>query len=120
MILEALNESDTLPSQVQMIDSTISRVYHQVAGAKGGTPKEGFGHSKGGFTTKIHLITNVYGLLPVKAEISPGQWSDYIGYCLLQDKDLPDPKVSIADKVYDANAIRQEIGDKGGIAIIPG
>lgn len=36
MILDTLNESEALPYQVQMIDSTIIRAHHQAAGAKGG------------------------------------------------------------------------------------
>jgi len=36
LILDALNESETMPDQVQMIDSTIIRAHHQAAGAKGG------------------------------------------------------------------------------------
>jgi transposase len=36
LILEALNESEVMPDQVQMIDSTIIRAHHQAAGAKGG------------------------------------------------------------------------------------
>jgi len=35
-MLEALNESDSAPDSVQMIDSTIIRAHHQAAGAKGG------------------------------------------------------------------------------------
>lgn len=38
-ILEALNESEAMPDQVQMIDSTIIRAHHQAAGAKGGLRK---------------------------------------------------------------------------------
>ena len=36
LILEALNESATVPDSVQMIDSTIVRAHHCAAGAKGG------------------------------------------------------------------------------------
>lgn len=36
LILEALNESRTVPDSVQMIDSTIVRAHHCAAGAKGG------------------------------------------------------------------------------------
>ena len=36
LILDALNESEAMPDQVQMIDSTIIRAHHQAAGAKGG------------------------------------------------------------------------------------
>ena len=36
LILDVLNESEAMPDQVQMIDSTIIRAHHQAAGAKGG------------------------------------------------------------------------------------
>lgn len=36
LILDALNQSEAMPDQVQMIDSTIIRAHHQAAGAKGG------------------------------------------------------------------------------------
>ena len=36
MILDALNDSEVMPDQVQMIDSTVIRAHHQAAGAKGG------------------------------------------------------------------------------------
>ena len=36
LILDALNESEAMPDQVQMIDSTIIRAHQQAAGAKGG------------------------------------------------------------------------------------
>ncbi len=36
MLLEALNEGDSMPDQVQMIDSTIIRTHHLAVGAKGG------------------------------------------------------------------------------------
>jgi transposase len=39
MIPEALNESGTMPEQVQMIDSTVIRAHHLEAGAKGGLKK---------------------------------------------------------------------------------
>ena len=35
-ILEALNQSGTVPDALQMIDSTVIRAHHQAAGAKGG------------------------------------------------------------------------------------
>jgi len=35
-IMEALNESGAVPDALQMIDSTVIRVHHQAAGAKGG------------------------------------------------------------------------------------
>ncbi len=40
LILDTLNESQAIPDQVQMIDSTIIRAHQQAAGAKGGLKKK--------------------------------------------------------------------------------
>jgi transposase len=85
---------------------------------KRGTQKEDLGRSKGGFTTKIHLLTNSIGL-PMKAEITAGQVSDYVGYDDVMDDDLPPPKVLIADKGYDSDAIRRDVEARGGTPVIP-
>ena len=39
LVLEALNDSETIPHQVEMIDSTVIRAHHLSAGAKGGLKK---------------------------------------------------------------------------------
>lgn len=85
---------------------------------KRGTQRQGFGRSKGGFTTKIHLRTNAEGL-PIAAEITGGEVSDYKGYDLVMGADAPDPKVLLADKGYDADRIREDTQAKGGVAVIP-
>jgi transposase len=85
---------------------------------KRGTQKQGFGRSKGGFTTKLHLRTNTDGL-PVAAEITGGEVSDYKGYDLVMADGGPVPKVFIADKGYDADWIRDDIEARGGVAVIP-
>jgi len=74
---------------------------------KRGTQREGFGRSKGGFTTKIHLRTNAEGL-PIAVEITGGEVSDYKGYDLVMDADAPEPKVLIADKGYDADRTHRQ------------
>ena len=45
------------------------------SGRKRGTPRQGFGRSRGGFTTKIHLRVNGAGL-PMRSDITSGQTSD--------------------------------------------
>jgi len=40
LILEALNESEAMPDQVQMMDSTIIRVHQLAAGSNGGFKKK--------------------------------------------------------------------------------
>ena len=55
----------------------------------------------------------------MKIALSAGRTSDHTGYDALTDSDLPAPKVLIADKVYDANAIRGQIAAQGGTPVIP-
>ena len=77
------------------------------------TQRQGFGRSKGGFTTKIHLIANAHGL-PVRAEISGGEVSDFKGFDALVDDDLPEARVFIVDRGYDSDHIRSVIVQRGG------
>ena len=55
----------------------------------------------------------------MKVALSAGQTSDYTGYDALTDSDLPAPKVLIADKGYDSNAIRDQVAAQGGTPVIP-
>lgn len=87
-------------------------------GRKKRTERQGFGGSKGCFTTKILVIANTSGL-PMKAEISSGEVSDYRGLNLQRIDPLNAPKVFIADKGYDSNYIRDAIATDGGTSIIP-
>lgn len=115
LILEALNESGAAPSRVQMIDSSIIRAHHQAAGAKGRPKKEGFGRSKGGFTTDVRLIFNAGGL-PMKAEITSGEVSEYKdniekpaelrGYRLIPSQSLTTTTAKITDAVV--NVFRRQ------------
>ena len=64
-------------------------------------------------------MTNAWGL-PMRAEITGGEVSDYKGFDLLMDGELPPPKVLIADRGYDSDHIRQCIEQRGGTTVIPG
>ncbi|MET4702039.1 transposase [Constrictibacter sp. MBR-5] len=55
----------------------------------------------------------------MKAAVTAGQVSDYTGYDEMADEDLPDCRVLIADKGYDSQAIRDNVRDHGGTAVIP-
>lgn len=74
--------------------------------------------SRGGFSTKIHLRINGAGL-PVAVDIAPGQASDYTDALPLLDADGPEPKVLLADRGYDADAIRTAMEARGVMPIIP-
>mgnify|MGYP000063490386 CR=1 FL=1 len=57
--------------------------------------------------------------LPMRAELTGGQASDYAGYDLLHDEDLPPAKVLLADKGYDADCIREHAEQNGVVPVIP-
>ena len=56
----------------------------------------------------------------MKAEITGGEVSDYKGFDLLLDDELPLAKVFIADKGYDSDGIRESLEVRGSAPIIPG
>src|SRR5690606_27057225 len=88
------------------------------SGRKRGTPRQGFGRSRGGFTTKIHLRVNAAGL-PMRTEITPGQTSDYLGSNLVMVDNLPEPSVLLADRGYDADSIREKMEVRDVLTQIP-
>jgi transposase len=83
-----------------------------------GTPRQGLGRSKSGFTTKIHLRVNALGL-PITFAITGGEVSDYNGYAPLLSAGGPAAKVLLADKGYDADFIRDDMERRDGYATIP-
>jgi hypothetical protein len=56
------------------------RAHYCAAGANGGTPQQGLGRSKGGFTAKIHLSVNVLGCIAFA--FTAGEVSVFKGYDL--------------------------------------
>jgi len=51
--------------------------------------------------------------------LSPGDASDIKGYGPVMDEPGPAPKVLIADKGYDSDAIRDDLSGRGVTAVIP-
>jgi transposase len=64
--------------------------------------------SRGGMTTKIHVICDDKGRAR-KISITAGNVSDYEGGALLLNGKLPTAKVVIADRGYDSKKIRKLI-----------
>lgn len=87
-------------------------------GRKKGAHQESIGRSRGGQTTKIHLRTNSVGL-PIAVTLSNGEASDYRGYEPLIEEPGPRPKIMIADKGYDSDAIRGDLATRKVEAVIP-
>src|SRR5271166_2752588 len=88
----------------------------------GNTPCEGgqdrcLGRSRGGLTTKIHALVDKKGR-PIKLKLTAGQASDVASAPELI-ADLPEEAMLIADKGYDANALREAVVERGAWANIP-
>lgn len=102
-----------------MIDATIVRVHQHATFAikKAAQPAEGIGKSRGGRTTKIHVVVDALGL-PIDLHITEGNCHDITqAERLLSGKES---KNVIADKGYDSNSLRALILDSGRTAVLPG
>ena len=75
------------------------------------------GRSRGGLTTKIHALVDRQGR-PIKLQLTAGQKSD-IETAPELIADLPEGAMLLADKGYDANALRQAVADRKAWANIP-
>ncbi len=79
-------------------------------GKKGG-PDHCLGRSRGGLTTKIHVVVDAQGL-PIRIGLTAGQTHDgQIVDRLL--KHLGPRTIVLADKAYDADRIREMIQEQG-------
>lgn len=94
-------------NEYMMLDSTIVWAHQHSAGArkKGGgkSPEcQAIGRSRGGLTTKIHVMVHALGN-PVALSLTPGQLFDLSQVAPLLE--AVDPQAFLADKADDANAL---------------
>jgi transposase len=89
------------------------------SGRKRGQQNQGFGRSRGGFSSKIHLKTDFDGL-PIAFHLTGGEASDSRQFDILLDIG-PDitPRAVITDKGYDARANRAAARQRGICPVIP-
>jgi len=77
---------------------------------------EALGRSRGGFTTKLHVLVDALGN-PVRLLLTPGQRAD-----ITQAEDLLlkiEAEAVIADKGYDADELIDRIEASGAAVVIP-
>ena len=79
---------------------------------------QAIGVSRGGRPTKIHLATDLLGR-PIAIHLTPGQHSDIRSVEELLAK-IGACKRFIADRAYDADALRRKLRDNGIKPVIPG
>ena len=55
----------------------------------------------------------------MRSDITPGQTSDYLGFDLVMDDNLPEPCVLLADRGYDSNNVRKTMEARNVVPVIP-
>nr|WP_200933223.1 MULTISPECIES: IS5 family transposase [unclassified Sphingomonas] len=103
-------------NQYLMIDSTIVRAHQQAATGKGGPRNQALGRSRGGLTTKIHMLADALGR-PLRFRITAGQAHDITAAPALLEGQEAD--AILADKAYDSNELRETIAQMDAQAVIP-
>src|SRR5690606_20606163 len=83
---------------------------------KRGARDQALGRSRGGLTTKIHMLADALGR-PLRFILTGGQVHDIVAAPTLIEG--IEGGAVIADKAYDSNAFRQIIADADMVAVIP-
>ncbi|MER0240392.1 IS5 family transposase [Fulvimarina sp. MAC8] len=119
-MLEALAEMADRDRSADMVDSTVVRAHHCAVSIKRGLEKtEALGRSRGGFTSKLHARCDGKGR-PLGFVLTPGQTHDVIGFSPLMRMIDDRIEALLADKGYDAAAIREDLRKADIEAVIPG
>lgn len=85
---------------------------------KRGPKIQAIGPSRGGQTTKVHALTDVIGR-PFALILTPGNVSDITVAPALLAR-APHARYVLADKGYDADALRHSLRQGGAVPVIPG
>lgn len=98
--------SRTGKSNMVMLDSTYIKTHRTAASLKADQFPRELGRSRGGLTTKIHLLCN-NERRPLDFMITPGQTNDIRVAPVIVTRNYFRIKHLIADKAYDSDAFRQ-------------
>ena len=85
---------------------------------KRGRSAQAIGHSHGGWTTKVHALTDVIGR-PYVLILTAGNVSDIKAAPTLLER-AGRMRYLLADKGYDADRLRRSLRDAGAVPVIPG
>lgn len=105
-----------------MIDATHLKVHRTAASLRSRSERLGrvsqlIGLTNGGLNSKLHVVADA-GRRPIRLFLSAGHLSDDVGATALVSS-LPDAKVLIADRRYDADWLRSALADRSIAARIP-
>lgn len=89
------------------------------SGRKRGTHRRALGRSRGGFTSKVHCLADALGR-PLAFHLTVGETADCKAYDALIGLPEHAPDALLADKGYDADAIRADLAEWKIEAVMPG
>jgi transposase len=99
-----------------MIDSSVVRAHQDASGAQKHQGPQAIGRSRGGPTTKIHVLVDGLGY-PVRLELTPGQAHD-VTQALCMFEQVSNANV-LADRAYDSRAVVEHLEARGCQVVIP-
>lgn len=131
-LLAEANAAGGISWELFFIDGSVVRAHKAAAGAKkkerpGEPADHALGRSRGGFSTKIHLICDAKGR-PIGAELSPGQDHETTRFASLVDsieirgargRPRKRPDALAGDKAYSAGWTREFLRDRRIEPVIP-
>jgi len=88
-----------------------------LGGTKRGERLQAVGRSRGGRTTKIHILVDEHGR-PHVLHLTAGQASDIVAAADLIAQSRPSVRL-LADRAYDGDALRHNLAARGTLAVIP-
>ncbi|MFC7666489.1 IS5 family transposase [Hymenobacter humi] len=112
-VFEAVQDPDL---DWAMLDSTSVRAHQHAAGQKSSALAEALGRSRGGFTSKLHVVVDALGN-PLRLRLTPGQQAD----CTVAADLLAGLAVGavLADKAYDTDALVAGCAQTGAALVVP-
>lgn len=116
-LLDALADAGAVTKSTT-IDSTYVKAQRAAFGAKGGRSAQAIGRSRGGWTTKVHALTDLIDR-PYALMLTAGNVSDVKAAPALL-KQAGRMRYLLADKGYDADQLRRSLRDAGAVPVIPG
>jgi transposase len=121
-VFEELQQAQVVRIRIEAVslDSTIVKVHPDGTGALKKNGPQSIGKSRGGWTTKIHMVA-ADARTAVTFSLSPGQAHDGPeGRALLSRLGAPDrPLHLLMDRAYEGNETRQLALDLGFIPVVP-
>ena len=87
--------------------------------AERGTHRRALGRSRGGFSSKLHCLADARGR-PLAFHLTVGEATDCKAYDTLIALPEQAPQALLADKGYDADAIRADLASRAIQAVISG